>query len=93
MAWLQVFLGAGMVLAFDAALGRGVAFNLPRSLSISLPALLALYLVLGLTFPGVLAQRAGELAKDPSLVGAVLALFLFRLGHSPKGWTQRMHNL
>lgn len=92
-AWLQVLLGAGAVLAFDAALGRGVAFNLPLALGVSLLALVALYFAMDLVFPGMLAQRVGELAKDPLLVGILLALLLFRPGHSSQGRPQGMNNL
>jgi hypothetical protein len=84
-AWLQFLLGVGAVLAFYLGLGRGVAFNLPKAIGLSLLALVLLYFVLDLLFPGIVAHRVGQLAGDPFHVGAILALLLFRPGHGAVG--------
>jgi hypothetical protein len=51
-AWLQFLLGVGAVLAFDLGLGRGVTFNPLKVIGLSLLALVLLYFVLDLLFPG-----------------------------------------
>jgi len=43
---VRFLLGAGMVLAFDLGLGRGVAFNSLKVIGFSLPALVLFYFVL-----------------------------------------------
>jgi hypothetical protein len=84
-AWLQFLLGVGAVLASYQVLGRGVAFNLPKAIGLSLLALVLLYFVLDLLFPGTVAHRVGWLAGNPFDVGAILALLLFRPGHGAVG--------
>jgi hypothetical protein len=80
LAWLQFLLGVGAVLAFYLGLGRGVAFSPLKAIGFSLLALVLLYFVLDLLFPGTVAHRVGQLAGDPFHLGAILALLLFSPG-------------
>ncbi len=84
-AWLQFLLGVGAVLASYQVLGRGVAFNPLKVIGLSLLALVLLYFVLDLLFPGTVAHRVGQLAGDPFQVGAILALLLFSPGRGAVG--------
>jgi hypothetical protein len=88
-AWLRLLLGVGAVLAFYLGLERGVAFNLPQAIGLSLLAMVLLYFVLDLLFPGTVAHRVGQLAGDPFQVGTLLALLLFRPGHGAVGPAKR----
>jgi hypothetical protein len=82
---VRFLLGVGMVLAFDLGLGRGVAFNPLKVIGLSLLALVLLYFVLDLLFPGTVAHRVGRLAGDPFHLGAILALLLFSPGRGAAG--------
>jgi hypothetical protein len=82
---VQFLLGVGAVLAFYLGLGRGVAFNLPKAIGLSLLALVLFYFVLDLLFPGTVAHRVGQLAGDPFQVGTLLALLLFSPGRGAVG--------
>jgi hypothetical protein len=84
-AWLQFLLGVGATLASYQVLGRGVAFELPKAIGLSLLALVLFYFVLDLLFPGTVAHRVGQLAGDPFHLGAILALLLFRPGRGAVG--------
>jgi hypothetical protein len=82
---VRFLLGVGAVLAFYLGLGRGVAFNLPKAIGLSLLALVLFYFVLDLLFPGTVAHRVGQLAGDPFQVGTLLALLLFSPGRGAVG--------
>jgi hypothetical protein len=82
---VRFLLGVGAVLAFYLGLGRGVAFNLPKAIGLSLLALVLFYFVLDLLFPGTVAHRVGQLAGDPFQVGILLALLLFSPGRGAVG--------
>ncbi len=73
------------MLAFYLGIGRGVAFNSLKVIGFSLPALVLLYFVLDLLFPGTVAHRVGQLAGDPFHVGVLLALLLFSPGRGAVG--------
>lgn len=92
-SWLQLLLGAGAVLAFYGSLGRGIALNLPLAMVVSLLALAALYVGLGLAFPEGLARRVEGAVADPFVAGVLLALFLFRPGYPPTGRSQQVPDL
>jgi len=82
---VQFLLGVGAVLAFYLGLGRGVAFNPLKAIGLSLLALVLLYFVLDLLFPGTVAHLVGQLAGDPFHLGVILALLLFSPGRGAAG--------
>jgi hypothetical protein len=85
LAWLQFLLVVGATLASYQVLGRGVAFGPLKAIGFSLLALVLLYFVLDLLFPGTVAHRVGRLAGDPFHLGVILALLLFSPGRGAAG--------